>query len=208
MLWIQTDDDNRILGVSYEAPEPGNEQWWTPVDLDPDDFEHGIDDYIWENGQLVESPREGGAWWSELHADERLYSPAEAIAAIIRSEPSIVAALPDEHLAHMSDYLIQWEAGATYHVGDIVGYEGSSWRCLTAHDAIDPNWRPGLAPSLWAKVLVPNPDIIPDWEQPDSTNPYMKGDKVRHDGLIWESAIDNNVWEPGIYGWSLATGGS
>ena len=43
---------------------------------------------------------------------------------------------------------------------------------------------------------------IPAWEQPDSTNPYMKGDKVSHNGKIWVSDIDNNVWAPGIYGWS------
>ena len=44
--------------------------------------------------------------------------------------------------------------------------------------------------------------MIPEWEQPDSTNPYMKGDKVTHGGKTWVSDIDNNVWEPGVYGWS------
>lgn len=43
---------------------------------------------------------------------------------------------------------------------------------------------------------------IPEWEQPDSTNPYMAGDKVAHNGKTWGFAIDNNVWEPGVYGWS------
>ena len=44
------------------------------------------------------------------------------------------------------------------------------------------------------------------WEQPESTNPYMKGDKVTHAGKTWVSTIDNNVWEPGVYGWE-ETGG-
>lgn len=26
---------------------------------------------------------------------------------------------------------------------------------------------------------------IPEWEQPDSTNPYMAGDKVAHNGKTW-----------------------
>ena len=58
------------------------------------------------------------------------------------------------------------------------------------------------APSLWAKVLIPDPEVIPVWEQPESTNPYMKGDKVKHKGKTWSSTIDNNVWEPGVYGWA------
>ena len=41
------------------------------------------------------------------------------------------------------------------------------------------------------------------WEQPESTNPYMKGDKVTHAGKTWVSTIDNNVWEPGVYGWEV-----
>ena len=42
------------------------------------------------------------------------------------------------------------------------------------------------------------------WEQPESTNPYMKGDKVTHAGRTWVSTIDNNVWPPSGYpdGWT------
>ena len=43
---------------------------------------------------------------------------------------------------------------------------------------------------------------IGEWKQPDSTNPYQKGDKVTHNGKTWESTADNNVWEPGVYGWT------
>lgn len=28
-----------------------------------------------------------------------------------------------------------------------------------------------------------------------------KGDKVTHNGKTWQSTTDNNVWEPGVYGW-------
>jgi len=60
-----------------------------------------------------------------------------------------------------------------------------------------------MAPSLWAKVLIPDPDVIPEWEQPDSTNPYMIGDRVMFNGLVYESVIDNNIWSPAAYpaGW-------
>jgi len=61
-----------------------------------------------------------------------------------------------------------------------------------------------LAPSLWTKVLIPDENVIPEWEQPDSTNPYMKGDKVMFDGKVYESTIDNNIWSPAAYpaGWA------
>lgn len=29
-----------------------------------------------------------------------------------------------------------------------------------------------------------------------------KGDKVSHNGKHWQSDIDANVYEPGVYGWS------
>ena len=50
------------------------------------------------------------------------------------------------------------------------------------------------------KVLIPTSSEIPEWEQPSSTDPYMKGDKVKHNGKTWKSLVDNNVWEPGATG--------
>ena len=81
-------------------------------------------------------------------------------------------------------------------------YNGTLYKCLQAHDA-QVDWIPVDASSLWAKVLIPNTDVIPEWEQPDSTNPYMKGDKVTFNGKTYESLIDNNVWSPDAYpaGW-------
>ena len=32
---------------------------------------------------------------------------------------------------------------------------------------------------------------------------YPKGAHVSHAGYHWESAIDANVWEPGVYGWDI-----
>ena len=98
----------------------------------------------------------------------------------------------------------EWNATAHYDVDQRVRYGGVLYRCLQSHDAQD-GWNPADAPSLWAKVLIPDPEVIPEWEQPDSTNPYHKGDKVKHNGKTWVSDIDGNVWEPGVYGWSEVT---
>lgn len=83
-------------------------------------------------------------------------------------------------------------------------YNGILYKCLQTHIP-QAAWNPVDAPSLWAKVLIPDPNVIPEWEQPDSTNPYMKGDRVSYEGKTWESTIDNNVWAPGVYGWTEVT---
>lgn len=91
--------------------------------------------------------------------------------------------------------------GQSYEVGDRVYYDGVLYKILQAHTSQE-TWTPTDSPSLFAEVLIPDPQIISEWEQPSSTNPYMKGDKVTHNGKTWICDIDNNVWEPGIYGWT------
>lgn len=91
-------------------------------------------------------------------------------------------------------------AGVFYAAGKRVRYEGVLYKVLQEHYTQE-GWEPVNAPSLFAKVLLPDPNVISAWEQPDSTNPYMTGDKVTHNGVEWVSTCDNNVWEPGVYGW-------
>lgn len=99
----------------------------------------------------------------------------------------------------------QWRAeGEAYKVGQRVQYNGTLYKVLTDHTSQEA-WTPVDASSLFTKVLIPNADVIPAWEQPDSTNPYMIGDKVTHNGKTWISVVDNNVWEPGAYGWNETT---
>lgn len=94
-----------------------------------------------------------------------------------------------------------WKDEQAYEVGDRVLYKDILYRVITAHTS-QTDWTPDVAASLFAKVLIPDEDVVPAWEQPGSTNPYMTGDKVTHNGKTWVSDIDNNVWEPGVYGWS------
>lgn len=86
-----------------------------------------------------------------------------------------------------------------YTAGQRVQYDGVLYTVLQNHTS-QAGWKPTAAPSLFAKVLIPDPSVVPEWEQPDSTNPYMKGDKVKHNGKTWVSLVDNNVWEPGVTG--------
>lgn len=107
--------------------------------------------------------------------------------------------LTDEQALQVTALYPLWDAAKTYAVGDRVRYAGNLYRCLTAHTA-QATWTPTDAPSLWAKVLTDPSGAILPWVQPDSTNPYAKGDKVTHNGKTWESLVNNNVWEPGVTG--------
>lgn len=93
-----------------------------------------------------------------------------------------------------------WNAQAVYRTGQRVRHEGVLYRCLQDHES-QAGWTPTAAQSLWARVLIEQPDVVPAWVQPESTNPYQKGDRVTHRGKLWVSRVDQNVWEPGVYGW-------
>ena len=108
--------------------------------------------------------------------------------------------LTDEQALNVQAIYPAWSAwNVNYTIGYKVLYNNVLYKCLQQHNS-QSDWAPDAAPSLWAKVLISDPEAIPEWEQPDSTNPYSKGDRVTHNGKSWESLVDNNVWEPGATG--------
>lgn len=96
----------------------------------------------------------------------------------------------------------QWKEGEIYTMGQRVRYDGVLYSVLQDHTS-QADWTPTTASGLFAKVLIPDADVIPEWEQPDSTNGYSVGDKVLFEGVVYVSLIDNNVWSPAAYpdGW-------
>lgn len=134
--------------------------------------------------------------------DEIPLTPEQALLALFDSKPEIVDDIPDQYVAKMAPYFPEWSGdGVSYEAGRRVSYNLHVYKILQSHISQE-NWNPEDTPSLFAKVLIPDPTVIPEWEQPSSTNPYMKGDKVKHNGHTWICDIDNNVWEPGVYGWT------
>ena len=97
--------------------------------------------------------------------------------------------------------------GVAYEVGKRVLYNDILYKVIQAHTS-QADWTPVAAPSLFAKVINETIDgSIPEFEQPGSTNPYMKGDRVIFNGKVYESLIDNNVYSPEAYpaGWKEIT---
>ena len=124
----------------------------------------------------------------------------EKLNAIINALIAMRDAVDDSIALTAKDLYPDWRKDTPYTTGYRVLHVGILYRCLQDHTS-QSTWAPTDAPSLWARVLIPDPEVIPEWIQPDSTNPYMRGDKVSHNGKTWESSIDNNVWEPSVYGW-------
>lgn len=85
---------------------------------------------------------------------------------------------------------VVWTDGHTYR-NDSGGWLSHSpeeyprgWTCLDCEPAGE--WAPWVQP------------------QPGVTDSYAKDAKVTHKDQRWTSNLDGNVWEPGVYGWTLA----
>ena len=106
----------------------------------------------------------------------------------------------DEMSLQVPNLYPTWKVEVDYKTGERVLYNDILYKVLQDHTSQE-TWTPDAAGSLFAKVLIPDVNVIPAWEQPDSTNAYKTGDKVTHKDKTWVSTVDNNVWEPGVYGW-------
>ena len=129
---------------------------------------------------------------------------ATELAPVINA--AVLEVQTDEDAVVTPELYPKWSGeGVHYIVNDRVRYNGILYKVLQPHTS-QPDWTPDTAVSLFARILNPDPEVIPVWEQPDSTNPYMTGDKVHYptaDDPVYESLIDNNVWSPEAYpaGW-------
>lgn len=123
--------------------------------------------------------------------------------AVIAALVKLRGMATDEQALEVPALYRTWREGEAYEAGERVQHGGVLYKALQSHEA-QAHWAPDAAPSLFVKVLIPDADAIPAWEQPDSTNPYMKDDKVEHMGVTWVSDVDYNTWEPGVYGWVAA----
>ena len=114
--------------------------------------------------------------------------------------------LEDSEAMEVADLYPAWEPGKSYTTGMILRYgvnadnETQLYRVLQDHTS-QGDWLPDTATSLY-KAIGFDGDI-PIWTQPyGASDAYQAGDKVSHKEKIWVSDVDNNVWEPGVYGWS------
>lgn len=96
----------------------------------------------------------------------------------------------------------------SYKTGNILAYgvnadgETQLYQVLQDHTSKG-TWPPDAAVSLYKKIGF-NADGVSIWTQPlGATDAYNAGDVVEHKGQQWTSDVDGNVWEPGVYGWTI-----
>lgn len=120
--------------------------------------------------------------------------------AIVRGSES----LPDDIASEVPELFKPWETNIEYVVGDRVRYEATLYKCIQPHTS-QSDWTPSAAFSLWARTDDPREEW-PEWVQPvGASDAYAINSQVSHNNSHWISDVDNNVWEPGVYGWHNIT---
>ena len=110
--------------------------------------------------------------------------------------------LSDEDALEAVELFPVWAVDTAYTAQERIRYHGKLYRCEQSHTS-QVGWTPDITPALWTEVAEPGE--IPVWKQPTGAqDAYRLGDKVHYpdkDGPVYVSTIDNNIWEPTVFGW-------
>ena len=108
--------------------------------------------------------------------------------------------LDDLTISEHAEVFPRWDENWTGKKGNIVFDEGKLYRSI--HDVgIGQNVKPSENPSMWTPIGNPGEEF-PAWSQPLGVHDaYGLSDKVSHNDKKWISTEENNVWEPGVFGW-------
>lgn len=114
----------------------------------------------------------------------------------------VEADLPDEKALQVEALYPEWEVGVGYELKDICRYQDELYRCIFANTS-QAEHTPDISVAQWKKILpAEEPGGYLPWVQPlGYSDAYNIGDRVTHNDKVWESTVDGNVWEPGVYGW-------
>lgn len=98
-----------------------------------------------------------------------------------------------------------YEIGKWYNIGDLLEYNNELYEVVQGHTSQE-DWPPDVVSNLYT-ISTP-PWFIRNWVQPEGSHDAKAlGTKVYHNEKIWVSIINDNVWEPGVYGWEESSAG-
>lgn len=127
-----------------------------------------------------------------------------AVTARLEQINDALEPLDDKVAAELATLFPMWAVGVSYETGARRQYDEKLYKCVQAHVSQE-GWEPPNVQALWTEIAKPGE--IPVWKQPTGAqDAYMAGDKVHYpteSDSVYASNIDNNVWEPGVYGWEL-----
>lgn len=104
----------------------------------------------------------------------------------------------------------KYQIGKAYKTKDVFSYgenavgDAQLYQVLQDHTSAA-EWTPDTANSLYKAIGV-SENGYPEWVQPlGASDAYNTGDIVSHNGTLYKSTIDGNVWSPDSYpaGWTV-----
>lgn len=118
---------------------------------------------------------------------------------------SLLEDATDEKHLKCKDLHDSWTVLEEVSNGDIRLYNDKLYRFISTEKHIcAEEYNPERANYLWVEITDPSVEW-PDWKQPAGyADAYAEGAKVTHKNKKWVSDVDNNTWEPGVYGWTEA----
>lgn len=160
---------------------------------------------VWISNPSVEQIAEAG--WVEYIPPEVIPTPQtepdyeQVMQAVKTMLSTSVENLSDEEALQVAALYPTWasKVGEQVNVGERYWYDGKLYKVVQQH-TVQSDWTPDVSASLFTEVSI---EEWPDWIQPTGAqDAYMAGDKVTHNDKHWVSDVDNNVWEPSVYGWT------
>ena len=117
-----------------------------------------------------------------------------------------------EKMLSVASVFPKYEVGKAYKTKDVFAYgknavgDAQLYQVLQDHTSAK-EWTPYTALSLYKAIGV-SESGSPEWVQPlGASDAYNTGDIVSHNGTLYKSLIDGNVWAPEAYpaGWETYT---
>lgn len=127
------------------------------------------------------------------------------VSALVFVNLAQTAVLDDETIAEHPTFFPEWVEKWTGKSGTILQKDGILYRAI--HDVgAGQNSDPAETPSMWTRIGTADAEC-PQWGQPlGAHDAYALGATVLYNGKKYISKVDNNIWEPGVYGWEETEG--
>ena len=188
--WVETADpySTEPQAVPYCGPGWGYDSnfpvkfappWIQPAGADVDGFEpYSVGKIVFHNGFLWTSTVENNVWEPGVSGWRRVPGQDGLPPPWIQPTGALDA----------------------YTIGEQVMHNGDRWEGTEGDGGGTNSWEPGVFG--WTNLSVPSGPLA--WVQPTGAdNSYAAGAQVTHNGQTWESTVDANVWEPGVFGWTV-----
>lgn len=200
------DDNNKVINIvnspypsaANERPYyPWNNLWDTYIDVEPSECAN----------QREAADMKNKLQQKALDSMMLVLNGSSEVSTLQQEYQAELDSVTDDIALYMVEMYPLWNSdGVQYKKNQRVSYDGILYKILQDHTSQE-TWKPIVSPSLFVKVISSINGEIPEWQQPSAENAYQKGDKVRYNGKVYESLIDNNVWSPDAYpaGWKDIT---